>query len=196
MREWDAETGLYYYRARYYDPTSGAFISGDPMGLTASSNFYGYVDGNPVRYSDPYGLEVYPADGWGSDPRHRAPSGPASVNVCCRWPDIVWWAKALAMAAGKKHCFIQTTHMSGGMGAANAGPLPTCPFGTPTAVVSHGGQATQPGTQCRPQPDVDEKCVEYVLRPIGRPTGPWGINNNCNTFVWDIIDRCKKKGPC
>jgi RHS repeat-associated protein len=30
-REWDSETGLYYYRARYYDPRIGRFISKDPI---------------------------------------------------------------------------------------------------------------------------------------------------------------------
>ena len=32
-REWDTETGLYYYRARYYDPAAGRFISRDPIGF-------------------------------------------------------------------------------------------------------------------------------------------------------------------
>lgn len=31
-REWDAESGLYYYRLRYYDPAVGRFISRDPLG--------------------------------------------------------------------------------------------------------------------------------------------------------------------
>ena len=34
-REWDPETGLYYYRARYYDPKVGRFISEDPIGFAA-----------------------------------------------------------------------------------------------------------------------------------------------------------------
>src|SRR5882672_10364750 len=32
-REWNAETGLYYYRARYYDPIIGRFLSEDPLGM-------------------------------------------------------------------------------------------------------------------------------------------------------------------
>ncbi len=31
-REYDKETGLYYYRARYYDPTMGRFLAQDPIG--------------------------------------------------------------------------------------------------------------------------------------------------------------------
>lgn len=57
-REWDPETGLYYYRARYYDPSSGRFIAEDPIGFDAGPNFYGYVLGNPVIGRDPLGLKV------------------------------------------------------------------------------------------------------------------------------------------
>jgi RHS repeat-associated protein len=59
-REWDAETGLYYYRARYYDPTLGRFTSEDPKGLSAGSNLYEYARNNPVRITDPFGLEGQP----------------------------------------------------------------------------------------------------------------------------------------
>ena len=55
-REWDPETGLYYYRARYYDPKVGRFISEDPIGFAGGANFYQYVRNNPVVYSDPLGL--------------------------------------------------------------------------------------------------------------------------------------------
>ena len=55
-REWDAETGLYYYRARYYDPKIGRFVSEDPIGFLGGNNFYAYVENNPVNWSDPTGL--------------------------------------------------------------------------------------------------------------------------------------------
>ncbi|MGK7899537.1 MAG: RHS repeat-associated core domain-containing protein [Xenococcus sp. (in: cyanobacteria)] len=56
-REFDRETGLYYYRARYYDPAVGRFISEDPIGFAgADSNLYGYVLNDPIAFSDPSGL--------------------------------------------------------------------------------------------------------------------------------------------
>jgi len=55
-REFDPETGLYFYRARYYDPTIGRFINEDPIQFLGSSNFYVYVENNPVTYFDPIGL--------------------------------------------------------------------------------------------------------------------------------------------
>jgi RHS repeat-associated protein len=55
-REFDAETSLYYYRARYYDTNSGRFISEDPIAFQAGSNFYTYVRNKPTIFSDPTGL--------------------------------------------------------------------------------------------------------------------------------------------
>jgi len=55
-REWDKETGLYYYRARYYDPMAGRFISKDPIGFAGGDvNLYGYVSNNPINLTDPEG---------------------------------------------------------------------------------------------------------------------------------------------
>jgi RHS repeat-associated protein len=58
-REYDSETGLLYYRARYYAPDMGRFASEDPLRFDAGmnfSNFYPYVSNNPIRYNDPFGL--------------------------------------------------------------------------------------------------------------------------------------------
>jgi RHS repeat-associated protein len=59
-REWDFETGLYYYRARYYDPRLGRFASEDPLSLREGPSAYVYVDNAPVGLRDPYGLQATP----------------------------------------------------------------------------------------------------------------------------------------
>jgi RHS repeat-associated protein len=55
-RESDTETGLYYYRARYYDSSAGQFLSEDPLRFFAEVNFYAYVEQNPINLADPLGL--------------------------------------------------------------------------------------------------------------------------------------------
>jgi RHS repeat-associated protein len=55
-REWDAETGQIFYRARYYDPSAGRFLNEDPIGFTGGINFYRYVSNRPNYFRDPSGL--------------------------------------------------------------------------------------------------------------------------------------------
>jgi RHS repeat-associated protein len=54
-RELDAETGLYYYRARYYDPNTGRFLNEDPTGFRGGINLYGCVGNDPINKTDPDG---------------------------------------------------------------------------------------------------------------------------------------------
>ncbi|EIE01556.1 RHS repeat-associated core domain-containing protein [Leptospira licerasiae] len=61
-QEEDRETGLYYYKARYYDPIIGRFLQADslidssrPMGM----DLYMYTEGNPISYTDPSGHSVF-----------------------------------------------------------------------------------------------------------------------------------------
>ena len=51
-----SETGLYYYRTRYYDANQGRFIGRDPIGYGGGMNLYRYVANKPVTRSDPSGL--------------------------------------------------------------------------------------------------------------------------------------------
>jgi RHS repeat-associated protein len=55
-RESDAETSLYYYRARYYDANAGRFISEDTGRFSAGVDFYAYVSNRPVDFVDAFGL--------------------------------------------------------------------------------------------------------------------------------------------
>jgi RHS repeat-associated protein len=57
-REFDGETGLYYYRARYYDPTAGRFSGQDPLRFGSGTNFYSYANNSPTTLNDPSGEAV------------------------------------------------------------------------------------------------------------------------------------------
>ena len=54
-REFDTETGMYFYRARYYDSKVGRFVTKDPIGFKGGINVYAYVGNNPIKYRDPSG---------------------------------------------------------------------------------------------------------------------------------------------
>jgi RHS repeat-associated protein len=67
-REWDAEAGLYHYRARYYDPSVARFLSQD-VAVQPALSVYGYGSNNPVLNVDPTGHYSVGTD---SSPFNRA----------------------------------------------------------------------------------------------------------------------------
>jgi RHS repeat-associated protein len=54
-RQFDEETGLSFYRARYYDNMKGRFLQRDPLAYVDGVNLYQYVQCNPVNRFDPLG---------------------------------------------------------------------------------------------------------------------------------------------
>jgi len=68
-------TGLYYFRARWYDPVTGRWLSKDPIGISGGLNQYVFAGNNPVNYVDPFGLDsiyIYGDSGWAGLVEERA----------------------------------------------------------------------------------------------------------------------------
>ncbi|MFM8583914.1 MAG: RHS repeat-associated core domain-containing protein, partial [Planctomycetaceae bacterium] len=89
-REWDAAAGLSYYRARWYDPRAGRFISEDPLSFAAGDiNLNRYVGNGATLWVDPSGMAGQPSQ----DDMASAMMAPLA------------WAQANnAVPKGAKHC--------------------------------------------------------------------------------------------
>jgi RHS repeat-associated protein len=92
-REFDPETSLYFYRARYYDPSAGKFLSEDPVRFSAGIDFYVYVKNGPVDFLDPYGLKCTQVTPWQEIPTVGAPGGQQpylTIEVGLWWTRQSW----------------------------------------------------------------------------------------------------------
>jgi RHS repeat-associated protein len=80
---YDSETGLHYNYFRYYDPTTGRYVTPDPIGLDGGINLFVYALDNPLNLVDPEGLQQFPPGEirpiWGS--RRESPNAPVGGRV-------------------------------------------------------------------------------------------------------------------
>jgi len=158
----------------FYNPQPGRWLNRDPIEEAGGRNLYGFVLNNPTSHWDPDGRKV---------------------QICCRDVNDSPTANCLAKICGKRHCFLKTDTKQAGMGPAkppSGGGLPSCPCGTGTAVTDHSKET---GATCYDIPDADENCVNNELT-VGKPTGKWGPNNNCNTFAGEVVKKCGGKNVC
>ncbi|MEA3306710.1 MAG: RHS repeat-associated core domain-containing protein [Elusimicrobiota bacterium] len=107
-REYESETGLYYYRARYYNPDIGRFLQEDPISFSGgNTNLYVYVSNNPINLRDPKGLLF---ENWG-DPKKRADNISSAITL----------DKFLLYAKDKSLSEVQTEYQKGKHGFYSAG---------------------------------------------------------------------------
>jgi RHS repeat-associated protein len=123
-------TGLMYYRARYYAPEWGRFISEDPIGLAGGLNGYAYALNNPVSATDPSGLAADTPldlaivgvdigfllyDAFSGAPRHVITGDISNAMMDTGFaalpflPNVVGGARVLARAGAFAHAIVMST---------------------------------------------------------------------------------------
>ena len=182
-REWDPETGLHYYRNRYYEPSQGRFISEDPIGFSGGINFFEYASSNPIALVDPFGLLVEV---------HCVPIGMGGNDLGRRAAGLFF-----------KHCYIRIKCDCGGAAAApydlrleiieedeeNRGRAVIPP------AQAFGGGGTSSAQVIPPDNDSNycehEECLRRMYQSIQRRGRSYNfINNNSNTFVEQLLNAC------
>jgi RHS repeat-associated protein len=175
---YDKETNLHYNYFRDYDPSLGRYGESDPIGLRGGPNTYAYVYGDPLRFSDPKGLDTYictrPLRGSGG-----LTPGPAFHQYVCTWNDYT----------GQIVCGSITP--TGSM------------FGSPSRLTGPNDDDVYDPTRCRlvaPPNDCLETCIadrlrgdlpEYDVRVnVGR--GRPGAQE-CQTFSNNVLSSCRQQ---
>ncbi|MDR1529992.1 MAG: RHS repeat-associated core domain-containing protein [Burkholderiales bacterium] len=166
-------TGLYYYRARYYLPKYQRFISEDPIGLNGGINVYGYVEGNPVSFIDPMGLATHrcrkPLDSLPGEGERNGPDIPGNP---------LYHQYSCVVRDGKEIC--------GGQDRSGKNPL--WGPGKPS------DDSMDKGVCKEKQPDND--CFEQcMIDEWAKPRPPYGIpfGTDCQEYDNDTNAYCRKQ---
>ncbi len=78
-------TGLYFLRARYYNPQSQRFLSEDPIGHKGGANLFAYAADRPTEYLDPLGMKPSPLFGQPPDQKQDDRRCDSNCVNNCRW---------------------------------------------------------------------------------------------------------------
>lgn len=172
-REWEPETGLYYYRARYYDPKAGRFVSEDPAGLEDGPNRYTYVRNKPADRIDPTGRFTQAERKYCRDPRNWKAC--ADGTLCAGFSTVAFWgAGGDSPDNARKHCVWSCCL------ARTSGP--TAAYDITTA--HEGG----PNDRCSRQMDMQNNAsgIAFGL------ANPW---TSCFTLCDPKYLQCQRKTP-
>jgi RHS repeat-associated protein len=169
----DAESGLIYLRARYYDPTTGQFLSRDPL-VAITQSAYGYAADNPLDATDPSGLFCLLGHVHGN----KGPCRGTNVTTDLKVAAVVLGATALVVATGGAAlAALPVTGATLGIGSLEVGftAATLAEASTYLSVASTLATAGTAGIDCSRKRDMN--CVADVAEAIsgGVSTGLSGV---------------------
>jgi RHS repeat-associated protein len=127
-------TGLYYYRARFYNAATGRFISEDAIRfLRRDANLYRYARNAPTNFRDPYGRQASPGDGFTVDVSDQTPHGPYGD-----WPS--WPPRELRPEPLRREEAVELMEC-----LSLSFPFPACMPGRPHPDDAHGDEELSTG---------------------------------------------------
>jgi RHS repeat-associated protein len=151
--------GLYFYRARYYKPVWGRFISQDPIGLAGGENLYAYVGGNPLQWIDPLGLD----------------------QTMCFFPNAAngFGHEGIGPTADKTEGFYPDPNSTGFDRLSGPGAV------LPDSLAEMGEQKVC--KTIKTSPDQDKKIADFIAQRRANPGKYSFLNRNCSHFVSDAL---------
>jgi len=139
----DAESGLYYLRARYYEPTTGQFISVDPL-VTSTHAPYSYASNDPLNNVDPRGTSV-----WSWVVAHQGSILQVASWALCAAPGVGWVACGVAFGISTLDGLVQYAWDAyhGNWGSAALDNIPFADFAPDIAkfIKNHAHVSSMPG---------------------------------------------------
>ena len=159
-RPYDTETGLYYFRARYYDPELGRFISEDPIGLAGGINQYAFAGNDPVNNTDPSGLHsaYRPYDcGNGSSEQLVVDIGNNEVSSSC-----VYGGGGMSFTGNSGYGDFGGSDAGGGQNGGQSG------MGSYGGGAGGGGAGGQQASTDKPPTQREKACIEATLGLVGQ----------------------------
>jgi RHS repeat-associated protein len=168
-REFDAESRLYYFRARYYDPVAGRFLTEDPIGFGGGLNLYAFVENNSVNRTDPEGLDGFscmkPLHALGGQGRRSGPD---------IWGNPLYHQYLCVQIGGKMVC-----------GGQDRRGNPFWSAGRPS-----NDTYSEPNCDPFPTTPAQDQCVADRFKG-GRPQyGLLGPGTNCQEWAREVLHQC------
>ena len=175
------------YRARYYNPVTGRFLSEDPIGFAGSGpNLYEYAEDNSISFNDPYGLTTYAC----TVPLHALGTIGGSIAY---YSPLGYIGSPADL--GVEHEYLCTVNGKTTICGGQSFPTGNNPFdspGTPSQdTMSNGIQICRRKSN---KPCVDD-CVNKAINDPNRPN--YSVINvggtNCQQWAENVLKQCKKQ---